>query len=131
MPKTAKSQIRDATVSETQRQTGLRIKAIRTLAGLNQGEIAAACGADQAQWSRWERGTRLADILVMLRFARRAQASLDLIYRGVPIGTNPALVQLLRVAHPNLLAPDPTRMDQDTDTALTSYRDAIHQDAAD
>jgi len=128
MPKTPKIDIEDAGASERQRQTGLRIRTIRKLSGLKQGPLAAACGADQSQWSRWERGERPAEVEVMLRFARRAKTSLDLIYRGAPIGTHPALLQLLRMQAPELLAPDPTNTDQDTDKALTSYRDAIHQE---
>lgn len=130
MPKQAKSVVSDPAMSEIQRQTGERIRAIRELAGLNQGDIAVACGADQSQWSRWERGIRMAEIVVMLRFARRAQVSLDLIYRGIPSGTNPALARLLQEAVPHLLAPDPTRTGSDRDTALASYRSAIHRDAA-
>ncbi len=129
MPRTPKAEIEDAGATERQRQTGLRIRAIRKLSGLKQGPLAVACGADQSQWSRWERGERPAEVEAMLRFARRAKTSLDLIYRGAPIGTHPALLQLLRIQVPELLAPDPMSMDQDTDTALASYRDAIHPEA--
>lgn len=127
MPKRTESVAVDPATSEIQRLTGLRIRAIRKLAGLKQALVAEQCGADQSQWSRWERGDRIPDPLVMLRFAARARASLDLIYRGMPGGAHPTLVRLLQAAHPDLMAPDPTGMDQDTDTALTSYRNSIRQ----
>jgi len=128
MPKTAKAELLDASATERMHQTGQRIRAIRQLSGLNQGDLAAVCGAGQSQWSRWERGTRPADVEAMLRFARRAKTSLDLIYRGMPVGTHPALLRLLRLKVPHLLVPDPTDTDRDMDTALASYRDAIRLD---
>lgn len=130
MPKTPKAEIEDPGVTERQRQTGLRVRAIRKLSGLKQGPLAALCGADQSQWSRWERGERPVEVEAMLRFARRAKTSLDLIYYGRPIGTHHALLKLLRMQVPELLLPDPTDTDQDTDTALALYRDAIHQEKA-
>jgi transcriptional regulator with XRE-family HTH domain len=128
MPKQPEADVLDPAASERQRQTGLRIKAIRKIGGLKQGPLATMCGADQSQWSRWERGERPAEVEVMRRFARRAKTSLDLIYEGRPIGTHPVLLQLLRAKVPELLLPDPTHTDQDTDTAQASYRNAIRQE---
>lgn len=129
MPKQAKIVETDPAVTLMQKQTGERIAAIRELGGLTQTEIAVICGADQSQWSRWERGERPAELQPMLRFARRAQTSLDLIYRGIPTGTNEVLLELLRAKIPHLLVPDPTRTDQDMDKALASYRAAIRREA--
>lgn len=123
MPKNAHSAELDPATSEIQTQTGQRIRAIRRIAGMKQGPIAELCGADQSQWSRWERGDRLAELLPMIRFARRAQASLDLIYRGLPAGANPLLVRLLRIEVPELVAPEHTEQDKDMDLAV--YRSSI------
>lgn len=128
MPKQAKVKLEDAGVTKRQIQTGLRLRAIRKLAGFNQGPIAELCGADQSQWSRWEKGERPAEVEVMRRFARRAKTSLDLIYDGLPVGTDPTLLRLLRVKIPELLQSDPTYMDQDTDTAQASYRKSIRRE---
>lgn len=129
MPKTPQADLQDPGTTERQVQTGLRIKAVRKLTGLKQGPMAELCGADQSQWSRWERGERPADVEAMRRFAHRAKTSLDLIYEGRPIGTHPALLRLLRLRVPELLQADPTHTDQDTDTALALYRSSIRQEA--
>jgi hypothetical protein len=50
------------------------------------------------------------------------------IFRGVLIGTNDALARLLVAKIPHLLVPDPTRMDQDTDRDLASYRSSIRRE---
>lgn len=129
MPKAAKSEATDPAASERQRQTGERIRAIRELSGLTQTEVADLCGAGQAQWSRWERGERPAELAAMLKFARRAKTSLDLIYRGIPVGTHEALLRLLQLKVPHLLEPDPTGTGQNTDTDLALYRSSIRHSA--
>lgn len=111
--------------SETQRQAGLRIRAIRALAGVTQEQICEVLGVDQSTWSKWERGERLPDLFVMSRFAARARTSLDLIYRGELSGTHPELRRLLLLRIPELLAPVRRDTDQDMDRAQASYRAAI------
>lgn len=108
--------------------TGLRLRAIRTLAGIRQEELSEIVGVDQSTWSKWEKGKRQPDLFTITKFAARSQASLDLIYRGVPGDTNPLLVRLLRATHPELLASEPIDTPPDKDTATASYRDAIRQE---
>jgi transcriptional regulator with XRE-family HTH domain len=125
MPKKSKAIVVDAATSDTMKRSGKRLAAIRGLAGLTQEQVAALLGVDQSQWSRWERGIRPADPLVMVKFVSRARATLDLIYRGVTIGSHPDLVKLLEASVPDLLVREPSDTDQGTDTALASYRNSI------
>ena len=91
MPKRPAKQSDDTAATELRRQTGARLRAIRELAGIKQAEISGVLGVDQSTWSKWETGIREADLLTVVKFAARAQASLDLIYCGLPGGSNPAL----------------------------------------
>jgi transcriptional regulator with XRE-family HTH domain len=127
MPKKTKSTVEDPATSKIIDETGQRLTTIRKYTGATQGDVARICGADQSQWSKWERGKRIPEVLVMLRFANRAKVSLDLIYRGIPAGTHPVLLKLLRATIPDLLVEDPTDTDQDTDKALDAYRSAIRE----
>lgn len=106
-------------------QSGARLKVVREMTGLTQVEVSDLLGVDQAQWSRWERGTRLPALYTMVRFVARAQTSLDLIYRGVLSGTHPTLRHLLALAIPHLVVPDPMDTPPDRDIALESYRTTI------
>lgn len=125
MPKRVKNQMEDPALSEMQRLAGQRIRAIRSLGGITQEGMSALLGVDQTTWSKWELGDRMPDVAVMIRFAARSKTSLDLIYRGVPIGTHPALLQLLRLEIPHLLVAETSDTEPDKDTALTSYKFAI------
>lgn len=117
----------DPVDSDFFRLVGERIRAIRKLGGENQTEVATLMGVDQSTWSKWETGKRIPNPARMARFVARAKASLDLIYRGVPANTHPALVRLLRAAHPELVEPEPTDRGPDTGTDLASYRSSIPQ----
>lgn len=125
MPKRVKNQMEDPAVSEMQRRAGLRIRAIRDLGGATQEDMQTLLGVDQTTWSKWERGERMPDVAIMAKFAARSKTSLDLIYRGMPIGTHPALLHLLRLAAPHLIDPETTGTAPDKDTALASYKSAI------
>lgn len=131
MPKRPKFEAEDPAASEIQRLAGERLRAIRLIANINQTEIAEIIGVDQSTWSKWENGKREPSLLAVIRFASRAQASLDLIYLGVPTGSNPLLVQLLRASAPGLLVPEPTDTVVDMDTVIASYRSTIQQTATD
>jgi transcriptional regulator with XRE-family HTH domain len=113
------------------RLAGKRLQAIRKLAGVNQTEIAALLEVDQSTWSKWETGKRIPKLDKVIRFVARAQASLDLIYRGDPGGANPTLVALLRLSHPELLAREPIGTEPSRGTALASYRNSIQRNPAD
>lgn len=113
--------------SETQRLIGRRLGAIRKLAGIRQTEISDLLGFDQSTWSKWESGKRTPNLFRVIQFAARAKVSLDFIYSGRLTTTHPALAKLLRVSVPELLAPEPNDTDPSTDTAIASYRNAIHQ----
>lgn len=105
--------------------TGKRLRAIRDLAGVTQEALCELLGVDQSTYSKWEKGKRVPDVLVMTAFAARFKTSLDFLYRGAPIGMHPDLVHLLRTGYPSLVADMPTDMDQGRDMALSSYRAAI------
>lgn len=107
--------------------TGARIKAIRTLADVSQEDVCRLFKLDQSAWSKWETGKRLADLATMIRFVVRFRASLDFIYRGVLTGCHPDLARLMEQHYPNLIAQRPNHMDQDTGTALASYRRSTTQ----
>ncbi len=127
MPKLSKDDEIDPADSDFFRMAGLRLRAIRKLSGLNQTEIAALLGVDQSTWSKWETGKRIPNPAKVAKFVARSKTTLELIYRGLPAGTHPALLALLRVTAPELLAPEPTDMDPGTDMALALYRDSIRQ----
>jgi transcriptional regulator with XRE-family HTH domain len=127
MPKRIEDYENDPAYSVLQKETGLRIAAIRNLAGLTQGQVIKNLGVSQSAWSKWENGIRMADVFVMTRFAARFKVSLDLIYRGMPTTSHPGVVQLLRAAAPELVVEETTGKEPDMDTLRASYRAAISQ----
>lgn len=117
----------DPADTEFFRLAGLRLRAIRKLAGVNQTVIAGRLSVDQSTWSKWETGKRIPNPAKVAKFAGRAKASLDLIYRGLPVGTHPLLLRLLRASSPDLVAAEPSDTEPSMDTELASYRSSIHQ----
>lgn len=115
----------DPVDSEFFRRAGARIRAIRKLGGENQTAVARLMGVDQSTWSKWETGKRIPNPARIAKFVARAKTSLDLIYRGLPVSTHPALIRLLRIAAPGLVAPEPIDKGPDTDMDLASYRSSI------
>lgn len=106
-------------------RAGLRLRAIRELAGVKQDDLCQVLGVDQSTYSKWERGRRLPDVLVLIEFAARFRTTLDFLFRGSPGGMHPDLVHLLRIGYPALVADTPTGTEPDKGTVLTSYRAAI------
>ena len=117
--------VRSASSTDTLEQVGRRLRVIRELAGVTQEALCEVLHVDQSTYSKWEKGKRLPDVLVLIKFAARFRTSLDFLFRGAPIGMHPELLHLLRLGHPGLVADIPTGMDQDRDMALSSYRAAI------
>lgn len=103
---------------------GKRLRAIRKIAGMKQAEMAEICGAEQSVWSKWEAGTRQPDVFAIMRFCRRAQISLDLIFFGLPKDSHPSLVESLREQFPELLTPERSDPDPRKDSQA-AYRTAI------
>lgn len=104
---------------------GERLRWVRIQGKASQAELCRLMNVTQSTWSKWEAGIRMPDPVVMMQFAARAKVSLDLIYRGMPVGIHQSLRQLLEIEAPHLLATSPTDTDRDRDTALASYRKAI------
>ncbi len=112
-------------------ETGLRLVAIREIAGLSQLATADLLQQDQSTWSKWEAGKRnMPPVLVMIRFAARFRCSLDTIYQGALTGTHPSLAQALRKRVPELVYERSTGMEPDMDMAQASYRAAIQREVA-
>jgi transcriptional regulator with XRE-family HTH domain len=121
----------DPADSDFFRLAGKRLRSIRKIAGINQTLVAARLRVDQSTWSKWETGKRIPNPAKVAKFAARAKTSLSFIYEGLPIGTHPILLRLLRASAPELVAEEPSDTDQSTDTALASYRSSIHQAISD
>ena len=85
-------------------KAGLRLRAIRDALGLQQEDMAEACGAAQNRWSNWERGDHPPDALVMARARVIYGVSLDWIYVGVADGLPMRLAQHLARTVPELVA---------------------------
>jgi transcriptional regulator with XRE-family HTH domain len=109
-------------------KVGRRLRAIRELADITQEKLCELLGVDQSTYSKWERGKRVPDVLVLTAFAARFRTTLDFIFTGSPVGTHPQLASLLRLVHSDLVQESPSRTEQDTDKALASYRAAIVAD---
>ncbi len=61
---------------------GLRLRALRELAGLEQQVFARTIGIEANTLSNYERGERFADPVAMTRMAQRFGWSLDFLYGG-------------------------------------------------
>lgn len=106
-------------------KTGQRLRAIREIGNIKQEDLCARLGVDQSTYSKWEKGKRLPDVLVLTQFAARFMVSLDFLYRGIPSRIHPDVLALMREKHPDLVDEPPTDKEPDMDKALSSYRAAI------
>lgn len=86
---------------------GQRLVWVRELTKLKQDQVADAVGVTQGEWSRWERGVRLAPPDIMARACFRLRISMDYIYRGLLIGVHPDLADELMKLHPGELEVPP------------------------
>lgn len=68
--------------SEVIVQAGRRLKAAREHLGLNQETLAREIGVERTRLANWESGTRLADVLAMVRLYQRFSITLEWIYAG-------------------------------------------------
>ena len=125
MPRRVEDYEKDPAYSALQKETGLRIAAIRKLAGMTQEEAIGNLGVSQPAWSKWERGLRMPNPFIMMRFASRFKVSLDLIYRGIPSNSHPELIALLRSEVPELMVEPPMSKAPDKGTAQALYKAAI------
>lgn len=69
--------------TEMVEKSAQRLRLIRAVLGLEQVEMAEACGVSSQRWSNWENEQHLPDVIVMSKAALLYGFTLDWIYRGV------------------------------------------------
>ncbi len=127
MPKKRKTLMQDALAIEVMTAAGARLGALRQLAGLTHAQVASLIEVDPSNWTRWERGERMPELMAMLRFCARFKTTLAFIYQGFPDGSHPDLVRHLLAQAPHLLAPHTMRSAPDTDSYRASYIASIQR----
>lgn len=80
-----------------------RLRAVREALGVQQQDMARACGAEPNRWSNWESARTLPDPLVMARAQALFGISLDWIYAGDPSNLPFKVVDALRRDYPDLI----------------------------
>ena len=82
-----------------------RLRAAREALGMQQQDMARACGAEPNRWSNWEAARTLPDALVMARAMVLFGVSLDWIYAGDPGHLPVKIFAGIQDRHPELLQP--------------------------
>lgn len=90
--------------SQAVHQAARRLKAARDALGMQQQDLARACGAEPNRWSNWEAARTLPDPLVIARAQSLFGISLDWIYAGDPGNLPAKLFVAIQEQHPELLS---------------------------
>ncbi|MBR0651369.1 helix-turn-helix transcriptional regulator [Roseomonas terrae] len=89
-----------------------RLRAAREVLGVQQQDMARACGAEPQRWSNWESARHLPDALVMVRAHQLYGISLDWVYAADPKNLPGRLLDGLRARFPELLGLPPLERDR-------------------
>lgn len=79
----------ETSVLQKMQEIGARLRVARKFWRISQARIGAAIGVDQSQYSRWELGKEMPDILKLMELADRYRVSTDFICYGLPVRTHP------------------------------------------
>lgn len=74
---------------EKMKEIGARLRVARRFWRITQSAIGEAMRVDQSQYSRWERGKELPDVLRLMELADRYRVSMDFICYGLPVRVHP------------------------------------------
>ena len=83
---------------------GRRLRLLRELHGLTQEAMATQIGFGKQAWTKYESGSQLPNVFLMLEVCARFRVSIDYVYRGTLFGVHPDLAAELAARDPELVA---------------------------
>ena len=107
--------------SDVVENAAARLRAAREALGIQQQDMARACGSEPQRWNNWEAGRSLPDAVVLIRAHALYGISLDWVYAGDPRNLPGRLLDALRTRRPDLM---PGASEAPTDLGAIDRRQA-------